>query len=150
AVRGCSTASPAGSPKADWHSALAPARGKVDPEARRRAAPRAHSGTTTQREYQHGVAYPHRRRTFRSATLPSRQGRRAPRPEEVQAARRVYVSPQALSSCALVILSPFCTLPLSGDREQNAQSAFTRSGVRRRLHRELIDEQERHAAFDVI
>src|SRR5262245_20323665 len=102
--------------------------------------------------YQHGVAYPHRRRTFRSVTPPLRRGRRAQPPAEVQAAWPVVsASPQALSSCVLVILSPFCTLPLSGDRKQNAQLAVTRLGeAGGGLRHELIDEQERHAAFDVI
>src|SRR5262245_4672693 len=98
-------------------------------------------------EYQHGVAYPHRRRTSRSATPPLRQGRRAQPPAEVQASWPV----SALSSCILVVLSPFRTLPLSGDRKQNAQLAVTRLGeARGDLYRELIDEQERHAAFDVV
>src|SRR5689334_17414689 len=101
--------------------------------------------------YQHGVAYSHRRRAFRSVTARPRQGRRAQPPAEVQALSSVSASPQVLSSCALVILSPSCTLPLSGDREQNAQLAVTRRGeVRGGLHHELIDEQERHAALDVI
>src|SRR5580693_2886042 len=45
----------------------------------------------------------------------------------------------------------FRTLPLSRHPEQDSQLAFTRRcKCARRLHHQLIDEQERHAGLDVI